>query len=117
MKPTIALTALLISACAGSSAEPGNAPTGPSPIAGSCALARPDFGGVATAADRALFAYDVDAPLNLKKTAGTMKNGVEASAISFDSPDGGSATGLLFDPVGRSSLRPGMVLMHGMPGD
>ena len=123
MKPAITLLALCISACAGSTAEPHAAPTGPSlPIAGpavvgdSCALARPDFGGVATAADRALFAYDVDAPLNLQKTVESTTNGVELSAITFGSPDGGSVTGVLLDPVERSSLRPGIVLMHGMPG-
>ena len=82
-----------------------------------CAVTRPDFGGVASAADRALFAYDANAPLNLQKTVESTKNGVEASAISFDSPDGGRATGLLFDPVTRSSLRPGIVLMHGLPGN
>ena len=117
MKPTIALAALLISACGGSSAEPSTTSTGPSPVANSCSIARPDFGGAATAADRALFAYDVTAPLNLQKAAGTTTKGVEASAISFSSPDGGAVTGLLFDPVGRSSLRPGIVLMHGMPGN
>jgi uncharacterized protein len=42
---------------------------------------------------------------------------VEVSSISFDSPDGGRVTGLLFDPVTRSSLRPGIVLMHGLPGN
>jgi dienelactone hydrolase len=42
---------------------------------------------------------------------------VEVSAISFDSPDGGRASGLMFDPVTRSGLRPGIVLMHGMPGN
>ncbi len=113
MKPAKALLALFMSACvacAGSSAEP-------SPIADSCAVARPDFGGAATEADRDLFAYDVDAPLNLQKTVESTKNGVEVSAISFGSPDGGSVTGLLFDPVTRSSLRPGIVLMHGMPGN
>jgi hypothetical protein len=31
------------------------------------AVARPHFGGVATEADRDLFAYDVNAPLNLRK--------------------------------------------------
>ena len=46
-----------------------------------------------------------------------MKPSVEVSAISFSSPDGGSATGLLFDPVERSTLRPGIVLMHGAPGN
>jgi uncharacterized protein len=109
MKPAIALVALFISACAGST-------TGSRPAADSCAVARPDF-GVATAADRNLFAYDLNAPLNLQKTVESTNNGVEVSAISFSSPDGGSATGLLFDPVTRSSLRPGIVLMHGMPGN
>jgi uncharacterized protein len=107
---------LLIAACAGSPAEPSPAPTGPTLAADSCAVARPDFGGVATEAERKLFAYDVDAPLNLQKTVESTKNGVEASTISFGSPGGGSVTGLLFDPVTRSSLRPGIVLMHGMPG-
>ena len=109
MKSAIALLALFISACAGSSA-------GPSPVADLCAVTRPDFGAAATAADRDLFAYDVNAPLNLKKTLESTTNGVEVSAIAFDSPDGGSVTGLLFDPVTRSSLRPGIVLMHGAPG-
>ena len=110
MRPTIALVASFVSACAGS-------PTTPSPVADSCAVARPDFGAAATAADRSLFAYDVNAPLNLKKTLESATNGVEVSAIAFDSPDGGSVTGLLFDPVTRSSLRPGIVLMHGAPGN
>src|SRR5215208_3840754 len=113
MRPVMALAALFLAAC--------GSPSGPRttllPAADSCAISRPDFGAVATEADRNLFAYDVDAPLNLQKTVESTKNGVEVSAISFASPDGGSVTGLLFDPVTRSSLRPGMVLMHGMPGN
>jgi dienelactone hydrolase len=109
MKLATALMALFVSACAGST-------TGPRTAADSCAVARPDF-GVATEADRNLFAYDVNAPLNLQKTVESTNKGVEVSAISFSSPDGGSVTGLLFDPVTRSSLRPGIVLMHGMPGN
>ena len=116
MKPIIALAALFISACAGSPGEPSTAPEGPSLVADSCAVARPDFGAVATEADRILFAYDVTAPLNLQETVESTNKGVEVSAISFSSPDGGSVTGLLFDPVTRSGLRPGIVLMHGMPG-
>ncbi len=108
MKPAMALVALLVSACAGSTTE--------ARTADSCAVARPDF-GVATAADRDLFAYDVNAPLNLQKTVESTHKGVDVSAISFSSPDGGSVTGLLFDPVTRSSLRPGIVLMHGGPGN
>jgi hypothetical protein len=110
MKPAIALVALFISACTGSASA-----TAPPLGADSCAVARPAF-GVATAADRDLFAYDADAPLNLQKTVEDTINGVEISGISFNSPDGGQATGLLFDPVTRSGLRPGIVLMHGMPG-
>ena len=85
--------------------------------ADSCTGARPDFGGVATAADRDLFSYDVTAPLNLQRTVESTNNGVEVSRISFSSPDGGSVTGMMWDPVTRSSLRPGMVLMHGLPGN
>ena len=116
MKPAAALVALVLSACAGSAADPSTVPTKPSLVADSCAVARPDFKGVATAADRSLFAYDVNAPLNLQKAVESTNNGVEVSTISFSSPDGGSVTGLLFDPVTRSGMRPGIVLMHGMPG-
>ena len=116
MKRAIALFALFAVACAGSETDPSAAPTGPSPVGDSCAVARPDFGGAATAADRDLFAYDVNAPLNLQRAVESTNNGVEVSAISFSSPDGGSVTGLLFDPVTRSGERPGIVLMHGLPG-
>jgi dienelactone hydrolase len=75
-------------------------------------VARPDFGEPATAADRALFAYDGEAPLNLKKTFEGTVNGVTRSAISYDSPDGGAVPGLMLEPVGRSGLRPGVVVMH-----
>ena len=84
--------------------------------ADSCTGARPDFGGAATAADRALFAYDVDAPLNLRKALESTIDSVEVSSISFSSPDGGLVTGRMWDAVTRSGLRPGMVLMHGLPG-
>ena len=84
--------------------------------ADSCTGARPDFGGAATAADRGLFSYDADAPLDLQKTVQSANDGVEVSSISFSSPDGGLVTGMLWDPVTRSSPRPGMVIMHGLPG-
>ena len=108
MKAVLALAVMFTAACGGSSAEP---PTSTD----SCAIARPEF-GVATAGERDLFAYDVDAPLNLQKTVQSTNNGVEVSAISYDSPDGGTVTGFMFDPVARTGLRPGIVLMHGMPG-
>lgn len=112
MKAATALVALSLSACAGS---PADSLAGPPTGGDSCAVARPSF-GVASAAERDLFAYDAAAPLNLQKTVESTNDGVEVSTISFDSPDGGSATGLMFDPVTRSSLRPGIVLMHGLPG-
>jgi dienelactone hydrolase len=116
MNKAIVLAALFSSACGGAAAESSTAPTKPNAAADSCAVVRPDFGPVASAADRKLFAYDADAPLNLQQTADARNNGVEVSAISFSSPDGGSVTGLLFDPVTRAGPRPGVVLMHGMPG-
>jgi uncharacterized protein len=109
MKAIVALAALITSACAGSPSEPLVS-------ADSCAIARPAF-GVASAAERELFAYDVDAPLDLQKTVQSTTSGVEVSAISFASPGGGTATGMMFDPVTRPGPRPGIVLMHGMPGN
>ncbi|MDF1503453.1 carboxypeptidase regulatory-like domain-containing protein [Roseisolibacter sp. H3M3-2] len=80
--------------------------------ADSCKVARPDFGGPATAADRALFAYDADAPLNLKRTVEATVNGLQRSVISYDSPAGGTVTGLMVEQVGRTGRRPGLVVMH-----
>jgi dienelactone hydrolase len=80
-------------------------------------VARPDFGGPAAAVDRNLFAYGANAPLGLQEAVESMNNGVEVRVISFDSPDGGRVTGLLFSPLASSTPRPGMVLMHGMPGN
>jgi dienelactone hydrolase len=71
---------------------------------------------VAAEEERTLFSYDVNAPLNLQKTVESTTNGVETSSISFSSPDGGLVTGMMWDPVTRSGLRPGMVVMHGLPG-
>jgi dienelactone hydrolase len=82
----------------------------------SCGGARPDFGGPATVQDRAVFSYNVDAPLNLTKTITQTNNGVEVSNISFTSPDGGLVNGMMWDPITRSGSRPGIVLMHGLPG-
>lgn len=83
----------------------------------SCGGARPGFGGAATAGDRDLFSYDVNAPLNLQSTVESTNGGVEASRVSFSSPDGGLVTGMTWAPVARPGPRPGMVLMHGMPGN
>ena len=106
------VAALLASAC---SAVRDSSPTETIAGSDSCAFARPAF-GVASEAELELFAYDVDAPLELHETVETSDEDVIVSAISFASPDGGRVTGLLFDPVMRSSLRPGIVMMHGLPG-
>jgi uncharacterized protein len=105
-----------VGACAGSDADSIVEPIIQPPVGvDSCTLARPDFGAPATQAELGLFAYDVNAPLNLQKTVESTVGGVEVSAISYDSPAGGRVTGLLFIPLDRTGLRPGMVLMHGMP--
>ena len=109
MRIPIALAVLFGGACGASTSEP---PIETDP----CEIARPAF-GVATAAERALFAYDADAPLNLQKTVESSSNGVQVSAVSYASPGGGSVTGVLVEPLTRSGLRPGIVLMHGMPGN
>jgi uncharacterized protein len=105
----------IIGACG--DAAPATSPTAPTAVAESCAAGRPDFGGPATAADRDLFAYPVNSSPQVQKAVESTNNGVEVSAISFSSPDGGTVTGLLFDPVTRQGPRPGMVLLHGMPGN
>jgi uncharacterized protein len=116
MRPTIALVALIVSACAGSVEKVTN-PIPQTPVVlDSCTVARPDLGGPATQADLALFAYDAKAPLNLQKVVENTSGGVEFSGISYDSPVGGQVTGILVNPVNRSSLRPGIILMHGNPG-
>jgi uncharacterized protein len=81
-------------------------------VTNACTVARPDFGGPATDADRALFAYDANAPLNLQQTVESATGGVQFSGISYTSPDGGSVPGILVEPIGRSGLRPGMVILH-----
>ena len=83
----------------------------PPAYADPCPGARPQF-GVATAAERALFAYDVNAPLNLKKAAQTAAAAFTLSNIAYDSPAGGSVTGILAEPVGRTGLRPAMIILH-----
>jgi uncharacterized protein len=117
MKPRIAFVALTISACAGSDARPVIEPIAQLPVGvDSCAVRRPDFGGPATQAELGLFTYDVNAPLNLQKTVENTSGGVEFSGISYDSPAGGRVTGILVNPVNRSSPRPAIILMHGSPG-
>jgi len=64
------------------------------------------------------FSYDRALPLDLRDSTAKTQDGVEIHAISFASPRGGRATGLLFVPEQRPpGVRlPGLVMQHGMPG-
>ena len=66
----------------------------------------------------ATFSYDRALPLDLRDSVTRTQDGVEIHAISFASPRGGRATGLLFLPEQRlPEVRlPGIVMQHGMPG-
>lgn len=110
----LALLASLAVACGGASAGTGQGLTPTTPGAGteSCSAARPDFGAPATAADRALFSYNANAPLDLQQTVESTQNGVQFSGISYTSPDGGPVPGILVEPIGRSTPRPGLVVLH-----
>jgi dienelactone hydrolase len=62
-----------------------------------------------------LFSYDRAQPLALESRSDGVRDGVESRTISFASPRGGRATGLLLVPEGPGPFA-GIVLMHGMPG-
>jgi dienelactone hydrolase len=61
------------------------------------------------------FAYDRSAPLGLRTGPWERVQGMQLRTISFASPRGGRATGLLVVPPGRGPFA-GVVLQHGMPG-
>lgn len=61
------------------------------------------------------FAYDRNAPLELRDSLESVDDGVETHAISYASPRGGRVTGLLHVPRG-GGRRAGIVNMHGAPG-
>lgn len=61
------------------------------------------------------FAYDRAAPLDLRDSLESVTDGVEMHAISFASPRGGRATGLLYVPQ-RPGRKAGVVFQHGAPG-
>lgn len=107
MKVAVALVALLTVACGGSSTGPG-----PTPATMDCSVGRPDFGGPATQADRAVFAYDANAPLNLQQTVQSTDSEVQVSSIAYTSPGGGSVPGILVEPVGRPGPRPALILVQ-----
>ena len=61
------------------------------------------------------FRYDRSAPLDLQDQFLSDSGGVALHEISYASPGGGRATGLLFVPA-RSGKVAGIVLQHGAPG-
>lgn len=68
-----------------------------------------------------LFAYDRAADLDVRDSLASTDRGVDVHRVSFVSPKGGRATGLLHVP--HDSLRvsrgrvPAIVMLHGAPGD
>ncbi|MDY7225075.1 acetylxylan esterase [Hyalangium rubrum] len=70
---------------------------------------------VASDEERALFAYDRAAPLDLKTERLSVEDGVEVYEMSFASPKGGRATGRILVPQ-REGKKAGIVMMHGAPG-
>ena len=76
------------------------------------ASGQPERGGGAAGT----FAYDRRAPLVLRASLQRVKDGLEMHAVSFASPRGGWASGLLYVPR-RTGRRAGIVLLHGAPGN
>jgi uncharacterized protein len=62
-----------------------------------------------------LFSYDRSLPIAFESRSDGVQNGIESRTISFASPRGGRATGVLLVPEGQGPFA-GIVLMHGMPG-
>jgi dienelactone hydrolase len=61
-----------------------------------------------------LFRYDRSLPIQFESRSEGASDGIETQAISFASPKGGRATGVLFLPAGAGPFA-GIVLQHGMP--
>jgi dienelactone hydrolase len=88
------------------------------PILFGAALAAPACAQAPRGADAiaaGTFAYDRNAPLELRDSLESVQDGVETHAISFASPGGGRVTGLLHVPQG-GGRKAGIVNMHGAPG-
>ena len=62
----------------------------------------------------ATFEYDRAQPISFESRSDGVQNGIETQVISYASPRGGRATGLLFVPQGPGPFA-GIVLQHGMP--
>lgn len=62
----------------------------------------------------ATFGYDRSLPISFESRSEGLRDSVETQAISYASPRGGRATGVLFVPQGRGPFA-GIILQHGMP--
>lgn len=62
------------------------------------------------------FDYDAAKPLNARDSLRERIDGIEVRVLSFDSPKGGRATGLLYLPTG-TGRHAGMLVGHGAPGN
>ena len=112
MKPAIALLALFAIACGGSSGGGSGSVIEPTQPSAPACDTRPDFGGPATEADRSLFAYDANAPLNLQQTVQSTEGNVQVSSIAYSSPGGGSVPGILVEPIGAPGPRLALILVQ-----
>lgn len=61
------------------------------------------------------FAYDTTRPLDPRFADARSIDGIEIRSLSFDSPKGGRATGLIYVPSGPGR-HPAMLVGHGAPG-
>jgi uncharacterized protein len=111
MRSFVILT--IIAAGLSASQLPAQAPSAPA----SC----PMRGTFAGALSLSLFEYDRTATLDVRDSLESSHFGVDVHRVSFVSPKGGRATGLVHVP--HDSLRrtsaplPGIVMLHGAPGD
>jgi cephalosporin-C deacetylase-like acetyl esterase len=67
------------------------------------------------AAPLTTFSYDAARPLDPRFTDPRTVDGIEIRTLSFDSPKGGRATGVIYIPSG-SGRHPAMLVGHGAPG-
>ena len=95
MRPAFALLALFTVACGGSSGGPGPGPTVPGQTG--CPDTRPEFGEPATEADRSLFAYDANAPKDLRRAIDVLqaRPDVDDNRIGFVGNSYGGMIGAL----------------------
>jgi len=67
-------------------------------------------------ANRHVFDYDPSAPLDIEQLGTHSSDGVTTHELTYASPAGGRVPATLLVPDG-TGLRPGIVLMHGLPSN